>query len=95
MANKDYTYAQIKSGIGRWEYEENPQYSAEVGEFQYNLVLLGYKDFIVQIRSGLFKEDTREAVIAFQTECQLLPDGIVGKNTLVQMDKALLQTGRY
>ncbi|MCL2565138.1 MAG: peptidoglycan-binding protein [Defluviitaleaceae bacterium] len=54
-----------------------------VVKLQYVLAYLGefYPDLPLVVRSGVFRENTRDAVIAFQRHFRLNPDGIVGPVT--------------
>jgi DNA-binding LytR/AlgR family response regulator/peptidoglycan hydrolase-like protein with peptidoglycan-binding domain len=86
MANKDYTYSQVKnaaSGSGiYYQKETSPQYSSGVETLQSRLPSCGY-DIAVD---GLFGSGTDTVVKAFQTECGLSVDGKAGKGTLTQLD---------
>ncbi|EOS73913.1 hypothetical protein C819_03470 [Lachnospiraceae bacterium 10-1] len=93
MANKDYTYNQVKAGTGKFEYEENTEFYEDIRLMQHRLSIAGYEMYLQKF-TGIFDENTRQAVIAFQKSCQLLPDGIVGKNTLVQLDKVSVGAGK-
>lgn len=94
MANKDYTYTQVKNGIGKFEYEENADFYEDIRVMQHRLLIAGYDMYMLNSLTGKFDENTKNAVIAFQKSCQLFPDGIVGKNTLVQLDKVSIGSGK-
>lgn len=94
MANKDYTYNQVKNGTGKFEYEENAEFYEDIRIMQYRLLLAGYDMYMENSITGKFDANTRNAVIAFQECCRLLPDGIVGQNTLVQLDKVSIGSGK-
>lgn len=87
MANKDYTYAQVKAGTGTWRYENPAQYAAGVATLQTKLAWCGYN----VSADGLFGSGTRLAVRRFQQTIYGLTssnvDGIVGTNTLTQLDE--------
>lgn len=86
MSNCDYTYSQVKNGTGTYRYESPTIYSAGVLTLQSRLRDCGY-DITAD---GHFGSGTRLAVRRFQ-QCIYGPtsshvDGIVGQNTLTQLD---------
>ena len=58
--------------------------SDEVKQLQERLYIIGYEPGTAD---GIFGEKTRQAVISFQTDAGLSPDGIVGKNTWTTLRK--------
>lgn len=92
MANKDYTYAQVKSGTGSYRYESPAQFSAGVQTMQERLQDCGY-DIAAD---GLFGPATRKAVRRFQGTMNSLTssavDGIAGRNTLTWLDAVYTST---
>jgi len=67
MANKDYTYDQVKNNVAVYVKEASPQFSAGVQTMQQRLKQCGY-DIIVD---GLYGSGTETVVKSFQTECLL------------------------
>ncbi len=93
MANRDYTYSQVKNaaaGSGIYYQKENsPQYSSGVETMQSRLQSCGYTIAV----DGLFGSGTDTVVRAFQKECSLSVDGKAGKGTLTQLD--LVYNSKY
>jgi peptidoglycan hydrolase-like protein with peptidoglycan-binding domain len=86
MANKDYTYAQVKNNQGVYVKESSPQFSAGVKTMQERLAQCGY-NLGSGGADGLFGQTTENIVKAFQTESKLTSDGQAGTGTLTQLDK--------
>lgn len=63
---------------------KNGSRSEEVKQLQERLYAIGYEPGAID---GNFGGNTRKAVISFQTDAGLSPDGIVGKNTWTALGK--------
>ena len=102
MANKDYTYAQVKAGTGSYRYESPSQYSAGVETMQRRLGALQCTRtsarYYTGAYDGLFGSGTRTAVEDFQSENSTMVgsvDGIAGKLTLTHLDIAYDDSANY
>lgn len=85
MANKDYTYDNIRDGVvvASFKQESGQDASASVKRLQTKLNRCG---FDCGTPDGLFGSNTYSAVLLFQQQNALTVDGKAGKSTLKKLD---------
>lgn len=91
MANKDYTYDNIRDGVvsGYFQQESGQDPSPSVRRLQTKLNRYGLD---CGTPDGYFGSNTRNAVIAFQQRMALHVDGLAGKDTLKKLDALVSDT---
>lgn len=102
MANNDYTYNQVLSGTGQYEYENPSVYAAGVATMQTKLAALKCTStgtwYYTGSIDGMFGSGTRTAVTNFQSENATMvgdADGIAGEKTLSNLDIAYSDRSNY
>ena len=91
MANKDYTYDNIRDGVvsGYFQQESGQEPSPSVRRLQTKLNRYGLD---CGTPDGYFGSNTRNAVITFQQRMALTVDGLAGRSTLQKLDTVVADT---
>ena len=82
MANSDYSWADVISGVGTYSLAGGTGYSAGVALMQQYLINIGYNI----TSDGQFGQSTYDAIVEFQRELGLTQDGVVGSATATRIN---------